>query len=184
MIEIRYGRKFLLEMMPKNSVCAEIGVSQGLFTEEILEVVQPKKLHLIDPWGGEPHVGYYEAVCEKFKDQIESGQVEIYREKSQCVYDHFPDQYFDWIYVDGSHNYKSVSRDLGFYYHKIKMYGFITGDDYRLTEKRKGLRDAVAEISEKYLMRLILIKNNQLYSGKRNRECHRKDRFLHRRLFN
>ena len=39
MIEIKYGRKFLLEMMPKNSVCAEIGVSQGLFTEEILEVI-------------------------------------------------------------------------------------------------------------------------------------------------
>jgi hypothetical protein len=101
MIEIKYGRKFLLEMMPKNSVCAEIGVNQGQFTEEILEVVQPKKLHLIDPWAGEDHAGNYEAVCDKFKDQTESGQVEIHREKSQCVYDHFPDQYFDWIYVDG-----------------------------------------------------------------------------------
>ena len=167
MIEIKYGRKFLLEMMPKNSVCAEIGVNQGQFTEEILEVVQPKKLHLIDPWAGEDHAGNYEAVCDKFKDQTESGQVEIHREKSQCVYDHFPDQYFDWIYVDGSHNYKSVRRDLDFYYHKIKMYGFITGDDYLLMEKRKGLRDAVAEIHEKYLMRLILIKNNQFILWKK-----------------
>jgi hypothetical protein len=47
------------------------------------------------------------------------------------------------------------------------MYGFITGDDYRLTDKRKGLRDAVAEISEKYLMRLILIKNNQFILWKK-----------------
>ena len=100
MIEIKYGRKFLLEMMPKNSVCAEIGVSQGLFTEQILEVVQPKKLHLIDPWAREPHTDYYDAVCEKFKDHIESGQVQIHRDKSQFVYDQFPDQYFDWIYVD------------------------------------------------------------------------------------
>jgi hypothetical protein len=167
MIEIKYGRKFLLEMMPKHSVCAEIGVSQGLFSEEILEVVQPKKLHLIDPWAGEPHVDYYNAVCEKLKDPIECGQVQIHKAKSQFVYDQFPDQYFDWIYVDGSHNYKSVRRDLDFYYHKIKMYGFITGDDYRFTEKRKGLRDAVAEISEKYLMRLILIKNNQFILWKK-----------------
>jgi hypothetical protein len=149
MIEIKYGRKFLLEMMPKHSVCAEIGVSQGLFTEEILEVIQPKKLHLIDPWAGEPHVDYYDAVCKKFKDPIESGQVEMHRGKSQFV------------------NYKSVRRDLDFYYHKIKMYGFITGDDYRFAEKRKGLRDAVAEISEKYLMRLILIKNNQFILWKK-----------------
>ena len=92
MIESKYGRKFLLEMMPKHSVCAEIGVSQGLFTEEILEVVQPKKLHLIDPWAGEPHIDYYGAVCEKFKDPIESGQVEIHKDKSQFVYDQFPDR--------------------------------------------------------------------------------------------
>ncbi|MGD2186517.1 MAG: class I SAM-dependent methyltransferase [Desulfobacterales bacterium] len=167
MIEIKYGRKFLLEMMPKHSVCAEIGVSQGMFTEEILEVVQPKKLHLIDPWAREPHIHYYASVCEKFKDSIESGQVEVHRDKSQFVYDLFPDQYFDWIYVDGSHNYKSVKRDLDFYYHKVKMFGFITGDDYRLVEKRKGLRDAVAEIGEKYLMRLILIKNNQFILWKK-----------------
>ncbi len=167
MIEIKYGRKFLLEMMPKHSVCAEIGVSQGLFAEEILKVVQPKKLHLIDPWAGEPHLHYYESVCEKFKDSIESGQIEIRKDKSQFVYDQFPDQYFDWIYVNGSHNYKSVKRDLDLYYHKIKMFGFITGDDYSLVEKRKGLRDAVAEIHEKYRMRLILIKNNQFILWKK-----------------
>jgi hypothetical protein len=167
MIEIKYGRTFLLEMMPKNSVCAEIGVNQGAFSAEILEVVQPKKLHLIDPWEGEDHARNHEAVCDKFKDQVESGQVEIHREKSQCVYDYFPDQYFDWIYVDGSHNYKSVKRDLDFYYSKVKMYGFITGDDYLLMPKRKGLRDAVAEIHEKYLMRLILIKNNQFILWKK-----------------
>ena len=161
MIEIAYGRKFLLEMMPQNSVCAEIGVNQGLFSEEILEVVNPKKLHLIDPWTGEPHSHNYKRLCTKLKERIESGQVEIHRSKSQDCCDHFPDKYFDWIYVDGNHKYKSVRRDLERYYPKVKMYGFITGDDYRLVEKRRGLRDAVAEIAEKFHMRLILIKNNQ-----------------------
>ena len=110
---------------------------------------------------------FIKKVNEKFKDNIESGQVQIHKDKSQFVYDQFPDQYFDWIYVDGSHNYKSVRRDLDFYYPKVKMYGFITGDDYRFAEKRRGLRDAVAEISEKYLMRLILIKNNQFILWKK-----------------
>lgn len=168
MVEHYYGRKFLLEMMPRKSVCAEIGVSQGLFTEQILEVVEPETLHLIDPWGYEPHMSYYDKVVEKFQPRIDSGQVKIHRSKSQFTYDQFPDQYFDWIYVDGSHNYKSVRRDLDLYYPKIKKYGFLTGDDYRFVEKRRGLRDAVAEISEKYHMRLILIKNNQFILWKKD----------------
>ncbi len=158
-IEIVYGRKFLLEMMPRHSVCAEIGVQKGLFSQEILTEVQPSKLHLIDPWEFEPP--YHALVQKKFRDRIASGQVEIHKGKSQHICEQFPDNYFHWIYVDGSHNYTSVRRDLDLYYPKVKMYGFITGDDYRLVEKRRGLRDAVAEITEKYAMRLILIKNNQ-----------------------
>ncbi len=161
MITIEYNRNFLLEMMPKNSVCAELGVNKGEFSQKILDYVQPEKLHLIDPWHIKPHNECYEGVCEKFGQQVKSGQVEIHKSKSQLCYDQFPDDYFDWIYVDGSHSYKSVKRDLDLYYSKIKMYGFITGDDYRFVEKRKGLRDAVAEIAEKYSMRLIMIKNNQ-----------------------
>ena len=168
MIELIYGRKFLLDMMPQNSVCLEIGVSEGRFTEEILTVVKPKKLHLVDPWESEPHIHYYEKVYAKFRGQIEAGQVEIHRGKSKDVSENFPDRYFDWIYIDGNHSYKGVHRDLQLYYPKVKRYGFITGDDYSLFEKRKGLRDAVAETSERHHMRLILIKNNQYILWKKD----------------
>lgn len=167
MITIEYGRRFLLEMMPKNAVCAEIGVDQGVFSRQILEVTEPRKLHLIDPWA-EPHHGInHSKVLETFDDRIASGQVEVHRGRSQDLYDRFPDRYFDWIYVDGNHKYKSVKQDLDRYYPKVKMYGFITGDDYRLVAKRKGLRDAVAEVAETYAMRLILVKNNQFILWKK-----------------
>ena len=165
-IEIVYGRTFLLEMMPRHSVCAEIGVQQGIFSQEILTVVKPERLHLIDPWEFEPD--NHDLVQTKFRQPTLSGQVHIHRGRSQEVCKEFPDSYFDWIYVDGSHNYTSVRRDLDLYYPKVKKYGFITGDDYRLVKKRKGLRDAVAEITEKYAMRLILIKNNQFILWKKN----------------
>ena len=44
------GRKFVLEMMPKNSVCAEIGVWKGAFTAQILQLTEPRELNVVDPW--------------------------------------------------------------------------------------------------------------------------------------
>ena len=44
------NRKELLEHLPKVAIVAEIGVDSGLFTDQILRVTQPSKLHLIDIW--------------------------------------------------------------------------------------------------------------------------------------
>jgi hypothetical protein len=42
-------RKRLLKMMPKRSICAEIGVWKGDFSQRILDITNPSELHLIDP---------------------------------------------------------------------------------------------------------------------------------------
>jgi hypothetical protein len=47
MLREKDDRQWLLKMMPRNSVCAEIGVYQGRFTECILPIVRPKMLHLL-----------------------------------------------------------------------------------------------------------------------------------------
>ena len=63
------SRDFLLEKMPKNSICAEIGVLRGDFSERILRIVKPKKLYLIDTWGGQPKEEWenrYQIVRKKF----------------------------------------------------------------------------------------------------------------------
>ena len=56
------GREWLLEMMPKNSVCAEIGVFWGEFSRLILKVAEPKMLHLIDPWRYQPYPSLAQAL--------------------------------------------------------------------------------------------------------------------------
>lgn len=134
----------LLKMMPEKSICAEIGVWKGAFSQRILKVAKPKKLHLIDPWlfqpeyperwyggsqaQGQTHMdGIYEAVVRSFGALK---NVVIHRELSHVAAAQFHEGYFDWVYIDGNHSYEFVKSDLELYAKKVRQGGFIAGDDY------------------------------------------------------
>ena len=142
------ARQALLRMMPKDSICAEIGVWEGEFSQRILHTVQPRRLHLIDSWqyqgdetyqlawygrraGSQAHMdALYGTVCRRFQREAEAGQVVIHRQSSGEAAGGYPDGYFDWVYVDGNHLYEFVRRDLDLYAPKIKIGGYLAGDDY------------------------------------------------------
>ena len=134
----------LLHDLPKNSVCAEIGVFNGSFSKDILRISKPAKLHLIDCWEHQDeklyHCGHnktnkvfkrvYNQVCQTFEPLIQTKQVQIHKEMSINAAKNFSDGYFDWIYVDGNHSYESVKADLLAYEPKVKAGGTIWGHDY------------------------------------------------------
>lgn len=142
-------RRFLLETLPKGSVGAEIGVHLGDFSSQILETVQPRELHLIDPWAHESTTEYrdawyggkasggqsemdarYASVCRRFDREARSGVVKIHRGYSAEVLRGFTDAYFDWVYIDGNHLYEFVKQDLELSFAKTRPSGHICGDDY------------------------------------------------------
>jgi len=149
-VRARFGhRAFLLKLLPVGSIGAEIGVYRGRFSEQILQVVRPRELHLIDPWkheegevyrkalfGGRSQGGQagmdacLERVRSKFSRDISAGRVVIHRGFSDDVVSRFPDQYFNWIYIDGNHLYDFVKKDLELAFRKIRPGGVICGDDY------------------------------------------------------
>lgn len=160
-------QELLLQRMPTGGVCAEIGVWEGNYSAKILEITRPDSLHLIDPWKFESDEAYKDAcyggkkaknqgemdavhdrVIERFATQIQSGTVTVHRSPSSDVAATFPDNYFDWVYIDGNHLYEFVKLDLELWYPKIKSGGYLTGDDY--TEGRwweGGVKRAVDEFS-------------------------------------
>jgi len=166
-------RKFLLKMMPKNAICAEIGVFKGGFSNQILQVTKPKKLHLIDLWELESNKtilesshennleedwnDIYELVIKKFNN---NKNVLIHKGNSEDILKSFNDNYFDWIYIDGDHSYKGVKNDLELSYKKVRINGFITGDDY-YENKDYDVINAVDEFIKNYPVELIIIKNTQ-----------------------
>ena len=170
LLSLSKGRLFLLKEMPKNSVCVEIGTFKGYFAEKILYFTNPKKLHLIDPWTDlnydeAPNQGEnrYQNVLELLDREINLGQVLVHRGYSHEVCNNFEDNYFDWIYIDGSHEYEFVKKDLELYYPKVKVGGFITGDDYMEGpwSKGGGVKRAVDEFIATKLVKVIKIKNRQ-----------------------
>lgn len=146
-----YGqRQFILDVLPKDSIGAEIGVHEGDFSRLLLSNVRPARLHLIDPWeyrnepeysksfyGGRLGVDQhamderYTKLQKIFRKNIEINQVVVHRQRSSMALDSFPLQYFDWVYIDGDHLYKQVKNDLDEYRIRVKPSGWIAGGGYR-----------------------------------------------------
>jgi hypothetical protein len=144
-----WARDLLLQALPRQSVGAEIGVYKGDFAQKILDVVQPKQLHLIDPWVYQESSDYdrswyggqagrsqsfmddiYQSVCLRFSRGIDSGAVRVHRDTSDSALGGMADASLDWVYIDGNHKYEYVKRDLELGFKKVKGGGLVAGDDY------------------------------------------------------
>jgi hypothetical protein len=151
--------------MPKHSVCAEIGVHEGDYSQQILRYIDPVRLHLIDPWKHESDERYKKAlygnnvsegqatmdnrfstVKARFAEEIGRGQVEVHRAFSSEVVEMFPNDYFDWVYIDGNHLHDFVKKDLELFYVKVRPGGYLAGDDYSVQGWwNNGVQTAVDE---------------------------------------
>ena len=124
------SRVKILECLPKNSVVAEVGTQYGRFAEKILAITQPQKLHLID--------GNFEAFKAEIERKqnpllqagIENGTVELHEGDSSTILGGFPEEYFDWIYIDADHAYEGVCKDIDRGYTKVKSDGMMVFNDY------------------------------------------------------
>lgn len=147
-------RATLLTQMPANGVVAELGADEGNFSAAILEATKPEVLHVVDVWGTERYGDQKaDAVKARFKSEIDSGLVQITRKLSTDAASDFPNDYFDWIYVDTDHSYQTTLSELYAYADKVKQDGFIAGHDYTMgnwvTGYKYGVIEAVAEFCVK-----------------------------------
>ncbi len=51
------------------------------------------------------------------------------REFSKKALGQFPDGFFDFIYIDGDHEYSAVREDCFMAFDKVRPGGYICGDD-------------------------------------------------------
>lgn len=135
-------RRKMLDKLPKGGIGAEIGVWEGRFSHEILEVSQPRTLHLIDPWLYLPEFDNVPFGRKKNAKRMGSmhtlvqqafGQdkrVKIHRKSSQKALSAMKDNSLDWVYIDGNPNEPFFSDDLELSQRKVRAGGIIAGNNY------------------------------------------------------
>ncbi|MBK8176659.1 MAG: class I SAM-dependent methyltransferase [Rhodospirillales bacterium] len=117
------SRYTLLEFMPKNAVCAEVGTRFGHFAKEIRKKTSPAKFHIID-------IDLQLFEREEFDGDIQGGRVHLHEGDSSTILNSFTENYFDWIYIDAQHSYEGFVKDLNASVKKLKPDGFIVCNDY------------------------------------------------------
>lgn len=92
-----------------------------------------------------------EGAFRQFLQNISSfDNIKYVRETSWIAADQFQDNNFDFVFIDGAHDYETVKKDLEAYWPKVKTGGWFAGDDYR-SKKFPGLATAVNEWAKKEL---------------------------------
>jgi hypothetical protein len=159
-------REKLIESFPVGGKIAEIGVDRGDFSKHILSVSQPRELYLIDYWqfpknaeaGNEDA---YNNVKTRFAKEIVAKQVILVKGMSTDVLINYPDGFFDWVYIDSAHDYKTTVAELEICRNKVKPNGIIAGHDYCAGNVAKtfyyGITNAVNDFCLRYKWRMQAI---------------------------
>jgi hypothetical protein len=156
---VENGRaKFLDQVLPKGGVGAEVGVYKGQFTPLLLEIVEPKKLHIIDPWyllgaewrwgsGNRSTVLALTRLMRRLEPYLVDGRVVLHIGDDLEVLPKFEPEFFDWLYIDSSHEYNHTRKELDIAQRIIRNGGLICGDDWRddPNHRHYGVRKAVEE---------------------------------------
>jgi hypothetical protein len=143
-----------------NGKVAEVGVWKGRSLLYLAEQMFNRYgggygcLFGIDTWAGSDeteHQNYIQSIggqdsfYQEFLNNIKDveGNIIPLRGKSTEVAKLFPDGYFDFVFLDASHDYENVKADLIAWKSKIKFGGTFAGHDIEWMPVEKAVREII-----------------------------------------
>lgn len=133
------SRHDLVRLLPQGGRVAEVGVARGAFSRHILSAAAPEELHLVDL-----------DFTQLAGDVADDARSVLHRGLSYEVLAAFPDDHFDWVYIDADHSYAGASRDAAAAARKVKPGGFLVFNDFAHADPflgAYGVHRAVAEFA-------------------------------------
>jgi hypothetical protein len=149
---------YIVNNAPQNSHFVEVGVWKGTSAAfmgvEIINSGKNIKFDCIDPFiavGDEipEHKITHEDLKNEFINNMKSleGHYTLYTLPSPEVTNLYEDKSLDFVFIDGSHKYEDVVRDIKAWLPKIKPGGILSGHDYHHTwpDVVKAVGDVLGE---------------------------------------
>ncbi len=123
---------------------AEIGVDKGKLSHYILKSCGDSlsEYWAVDQWGLLPEYVQVKSSLEKWQKKyqrvaflmIHFPQLRVIRAKSAEVSRWFPKEYFDLIFINANHSYKSIRQDIKCWLPRVRKGGIVSGHDYGSTK--------------------------------------------------
>ena len=143
--------KYLAQLGYKKG--AEIGVSEGYFSEKMFEAIPDLELWCVDNWAfyrGNAFGKSQEENERKYLitvDRLKKYNAHIIRESSMDAVINFQDGQLDFVYIDANHGYDFVMEDLINWTRIVRRGGMIIGDDY-YPMRKGGVVEAVNDYTK------------------------------------
>ena len=132
---IKFTRNKMAEMFGELEFkCgAEIGVREGLFSEQLCKSINGLELFCIDIW--EPYPGHKskDLAAKHYaeaQERLKPYNAHLIKMDNAIAAKDIPDKSLDFIYIDAAHRFDNVMMDLLVWVPKVKSGGIISGHDY------------------------------------------------------
>lgn len=140
-------RHELLNYFPEDSRVVELGVYNGKFASKMLKHVKIKTYTGIDGWDkaygktSEQAWGFAQKAVSEYRNAV------LIKGETTTVLRNIPDDSFDVVYIDSSHEYEHTLQELRLCKLKVRRGGVISGHDYECSN-HPGVTEAVQEFLE------------------------------------
>ena len=152
-------KKHIEEYLNENNFkhCAEIGIGYGFHAKQILKNTNIDKLYLVDPMQYYKNDAFADDVIkyggfEKLINNINfnlkdyENRYTWFRQSSLTITnEQIKDEELDAVFIDADHSYEAVIKDLPFWWKKMRIGGWLLGDDYNSCHP--GTKKAVDEFA-------------------------------------
>ena len=128
----------------------EIGVYRADNSLNILRNFGIEKLYLVDPYenyaGQTLDIKTADEIKEEARKKVEhhNDKIEWIYKKSEDAHTEIPNE-LDFVYIDGSHKYEDIKKDIELYFPKVKQGGIVSGHDFDEADDNNGVIQAVTE---------------------------------------